>query len=242
MPTFPQGPGARLIRHVHRLQDLRQFISHSRRDSRRRAAPISLLGVRPILGVAAARRRSPLPPPRRAASRRAPLARWRSAPRWRGVWRAWRARSPRRSPERASLAASMTAIGARESIVAAAPLTAGAYAAIGLPVNCGGLAIEDVRARLGESGPTRTSRGRRRGGRTCAQAETAAPDLAHRLARAPTGANSTSGRRARRRTGWRAGSACASPPGSPRRPSGVVDALVKFAAPGDKVARNPEGS
>ena len=46
----------------------------------------------------------------------------------------------------------MTAIGARESIVAAAPIAAGAYAAIGLPVNLRGLAIEDVRARVGDSG------------------------------------------------------------------------------------------
>ncbi len=55
------------------------------------------------------------------------------------------------------VAASMTAIGAREAIVAAAPVAAGAYAAIGLPVNLRGLAIEDVRARVAESGDKKLS-------------------------------------------------------------------------------------
>lgn len=138
------------------------------------------------------------------------------------------------------LAGSMTAIGARKSIVAAAPLTAGAYAAIGLPVNVRGLAIEEVRAKLGESGPTRilVVDGAVANLRS---AETAAPDLRIALrgadgrelyvwtARAPKD-------RLARGERVRFTARLAAPP------EGVVDALVKFAAPEDKVARNPEGS
>jgi hypothetical protein len=50
------------------------------------------------------------------------------------------------------VAGSMTALAARERIAAMIPLVAPAYAAIGLPVNTRGLAIEDVHARSGEAG------------------------------------------------------------------------------------------
>ena len=50
------------------------------------------------------------------------------------------------------VAGSMTALAARERIVAMVPFAAPAYAAIGLPVNVRGLAIEDVSARSGEAG------------------------------------------------------------------------------------------
>jgi hypothetical protein len=50
------------------------------------------------------------------------------------------------------VAGSMTALAARERIAAMIPLVAPAYAAIGLPVNMRGLAIEDVHARSGEAG------------------------------------------------------------------------------------------
>ncbi len=138
------------------------------------------------------------------------------------------------------LAGSMTAIGARESIVAAAPLTAGAYAAIGLPVNLRGLAIEDVRAKLGESGPTRilVVDGAVANLRA---AEAAAPDLRIAL-RAADGRElyiwTTRAPKGRLAPGERVRftARLAAPP------DGVVDALVKFAAPGDKVFPNREGS
>jgi hypothetical protein len=50
------------------------------------------------------------------------------------------------------VAGSMSALAARERVVAMVPFVAPAYAAIGLPVNARGLAIQDVRARLGEAG------------------------------------------------------------------------------------------
>ena len=50
------------------------------------------------------------------------------------------------------VAGSMMALAARERVAALAPFVAPAYAAIGLPVNARGLAIQDVRARLGEAG------------------------------------------------------------------------------------------
>jgi hypothetical protein len=46
----------------------------------------------------------------------------------------------------------MMAIAARERVAAMVPFAAPAYAAIGLPVNERGLAIQDVSARLGEAG------------------------------------------------------------------------------------------
>jgi hypothetical protein len=53
------------------------------------------------------------------------------------------------------VAGSMSALAARERMVAMVPFVAPAYAAIGLPVNVRGLAIRDVRARLGEAGEKR---------------------------------------------------------------------------------------
>ena len=53
------------------------------------------------------------------------------------------------------VAGSMSALAARERVVAMVPFVAPAYAAIGLPVNARGLAIRDVRARLGEAGEKR---------------------------------------------------------------------------------------
>jgi hypothetical protein len=50
------------------------------------------------------------------------------------------------------VAGSMMAVAARERVAAMVPFVAPAYAAIGLPVNASGLAIQDVRARLGETG------------------------------------------------------------------------------------------
>jgi len=138
------------------------------------------------------------------------------------------------------LAGSMTAIGARESIVAAAPFAAGAYAAIGLPVNLRGLAIENVRARIDASGDKRLLLvegaivNLRRG-------ETAAPDLRIAL-RAADGRElyvwTTRAPKGRLARGERVGFAArlATPP------EGVEDALVKFVAPGDKVPLDAEGS
>ena len=50
------------------------------------------------------------------------------------------------------VAFSMTALVARERVAAMVPFMAPAYAAIGLPVNTRGLAIQDVHARSGEAG------------------------------------------------------------------------------------------
>lgn len=138
------------------------------------------------------------------------------------------------------VAGSMSAIGAREAIVAAAPATAGAYAAIGLPVNLRGLAIENVRARLEESGGKKTLvvEGVLANLRA---AETVAPDLRIGLrgadgrelyvwtSRAPK-------ERLASRERIRFAARLAEPP------EGAQDALVKFLAPGDKIVPNPEGS
>ena len=138
------------------------------------------------------------------------------------------------------IAVSMTAIGARGTIVAAAPLTAGAYAAIGLPVNPRGLAIEGVRARLEDSGG-KTTLIVEGAIANLRQGETAVPALRIAL-RAADGRElyvwSTVAPKdrlaSRERTSFAA--RLAAPP------EGVRDALVKFVAPGDKVALNPEGS
>ena len=138
------------------------------------------------------------------------------------------------------LAGSMTAIGARESIVAAVPLAADAYAAIGLPVNSRGLGIENLRARIGVSDDKRVLVvegavvNRREG-------ETAAPDLRIAL-RAADGRElyvwTTRAPKNRLARGERVRFAArlATPP------EGVEDALVKFVAPGDKVPLDAEGS
>ncbi|HYA74687.1 MAG TPA: MJ0042-type zinc finger domain-containing protein [Roseiarcus sp.] len=138
------------------------------------------------------------------------------------------------------LAGSMTAIGARETIVAAAPIAAGAYAAIGLPVNLRGLAIEDVRARLGGSGDEKILMVE---GAivNLREAEIAPPALRIAL-RAADGRElyvwTTRAPKDRLARGERVRFAArlATPPG------GIADALVKFVAPGDKIAPNPEGS
>ena len=138
------------------------------------------------------------------------------------------------------LAAAMAAIGAREAIVAAAPLTAGAYAAIGLPVNLRGLRIDDVSARLAEGGDKKVLlvEGAIVNLR---QEETAAPDLRIAL-RAADGrelyvwTTRAPKDRLARGESLRFAARLAAPP------AGIEDALVKFAAPGDKVGPDPEGS
>ncbi len=139
-----------------------------------------------------------------------------------------------------ALAAAMTAIGARQAIVAAAPLTVGAYAAIGLPVNLKGLAIEDVRARLEQSG-----------GATTLVVEGAVANLREKQTRAPALRIALRGADARELYVWttrapkdvlgpRERVSFAARLAAP--PEGAKDALVKFFAPGDKIAVNPEGS
>jgi predicted Zn finger-like uncharacterized protein len=139
----------------------------------------------------------------------------------------------------AALAAAMAAIAARAEIVAAVPATGGFYAAIGLPVNPVGLAIAGVSARLGAGGDKSllavegalvNLRGR----------ETAVPNLRIAL-RAADGRElyvwTTRPPKDRLAAGERApfvARLAASPPG-------VVDALVKFVAPGDKDSLAPEG-
>jgi len=139
----------------------------------------------------------------------------------------------------AALAGAMAVVAARAAIVAAAPATGGLYAAIGLPVNPVGLAIADVSARLGTGGDKSlltvegalvNLRGK----------ETAAPDLRIAL-RAADGRElyvwTTRPPKDRLAAGERTPfvARLAAPP------PGVVDALVKFVAPGDKDSLAPEG-
>jgi predicted Zn finger-like uncharacterized protein len=139
----------------------------------------------------------------------------------------------------AALAGAMAAVAARAEIVAVAPATGGLYAAIGLPVNPLGLAIADVSARLGAGGDRSllavegalvNLRGK----------ETAAPNLRIAL-RAADGRElyvwTTRPPKDRLAAGERAHfvARLAAPP------PGVVDALVKFVAPGDKDSLAPEG-
>jgi predicted Zn finger-like uncharacterized protein len=139
----------------------------------------------------------------------------------------------------AALAGAMAAVAARAEIVAAMPATGGLYAAIGLPVNPVGLAIADVSARLGAGGDKSllavegalvNLRGK----------ETAAPNLRIAL-RAADGRElyvwTTRPPKDRLAAGERAHfiARLAAPP------PGVVDALVKFVAPGDKDSLAPEG-
>ena len=139
----------------------------------------------------------------------------------------------------AALAGAMAAIAARAAIVAAVPATGGLYAAIGLPVNPVGLAIADVSARLGAGGDKSllavegalvNLRGK----------ETAAPNLRIAL-RAADGRElyvwTTRPPKDRLAAGERVPfvARLAAPP------PGVVDALVKFVAPGDKDSLAPEG-
>ena len=138
----------------------------------------------------------------------------------------------------AALAGAMAAVAARAAIVAAAPAAGGLYAAIGLPVNPSGLAFADVSARLGAGGDKSllavegalvNLRGQ----------ETAAPNLRIAL-RAADGRElyvwTTRPPKDRLAAGERAPfvARLAAPP------PGVVDALVKFVAPSDKVSLAPE--
>jgi len=139
----------------------------------------------------------------------------------------------------AALAGAMAAVAARAEIVAAMPAAGGLYAAIGLPVNPLGLAIADVSARLGAGGDKSllavegvlvNLRGK----------EIAAPDLRIAL-RAADGRElyvwTTRPPKDRLAAGERISfvARLAAPP------PGVVDALVKFVAPGDKNSLAPEG-
>jgi predicted Zn finger-like uncharacterized protein len=139
----------------------------------------------------------------------------------------------------AALAGAMAAVAARAAIVAAAPATGGLYAAIGLPVNPVGLAIADVSARLGAGGDksllaVEGALVNLRGN------DTAAPDLRIAL-RAADGRElyvwTTRPPKDRLAAGERMRfvARLAAPP------PGVVDALVKFVAPGDKNPLAPEG-
>ena len=94
--------------------------------------------------------------------------------------------------------AAPTMIAARAAIVRAAPMTAAAYASLGIPVNLRGLAIDGVRATI--AGPDEDGRELIVTGEivNLRQVETPAPNL--RLTRAAaTSASSTSGRPGRRR-------------------------------------------
>jgi predicted Zn finger-like uncharacterized protein len=139
----------------------------------------------------------------------------------------------------AVVAVAMAAVAERARIVAALPAAGGVYAAIGLPVNPVGIAISAVSARLGAGGDKSllavegalvNLRGK----------ETVAPDLRIAL-RAADGRElyvwTTRPPKDRLAAGERAPfvARLAAPP------PGVVDALVKFVAPGDKVALAPEG-
>jgi predicted Zn finger-like uncharacterized protein len=140
----------------------------------------------------------------------------------------------------AALAVAMAAVAARERVVAALPATAGLYSAIGLPVNLSGLAIADVSAHLGE-GADKTLLSVEGSLVNLRPRETSAPDLRIAL-RGADGRElyvwTTRPPKDRLAAGERAHfvARLAAPP------PGVVDALVKFVAPGDKVALGPEGS
>lgn len=131
-------------------------------------------------------------------------------------------------------ASAMAAVGARDAIVRLAPATARFYAAIGLPVNLRGVAIESLRATTIEDG----------GARVLLVAgeivnlratETAVADLRITL-RGDDGRElyvwTTRGAKDRLAAGERAPfrARLASPP------DGVRDVLVKFGAPGDKAS------
>ncbi len=139
----------------------------------------------------------------------------------------------------AALAGAMAAVAARAEIVAAMPATGGLYAAIGLPVNPRGLAIADVSARLGAGGD-KSLLAVEGALVNLRDKETAAPNLRIAL-RAADGRElyvwTTRPPKDRLAAGERAHfiARLAAPP------PGVVDALVKFVAPGDKDSLAPEG-
>jgi predicted Zn finger-like uncharacterized protein len=140
----------------------------------------------------------------------------------------------------AALGCAMGAVGAREAIVRALPATARFYQAIGLPVNLTGLSIVEVSAHLGQ-GADKTLLAVEGSLVNLRQRETAAPDLRIAL-RGADGRElyvwTTRPPKDRLAAGERAPfvARLAAPP------PGVVDALVKFVAPGDKLALGPEGS
>jgi len=139
----------------------------------------------------------------------------------------------------AALAGAMAAVAARAEIVAIAPAAGGLYAAIGLPVNPLGLAIADVSARLGAGGD-KSLLAVEGALVNLRDKETAAPNLRIAL-RAADGRElyvwTTRPPKDRLAAGERAPfvARLAAPP------PGVVDALVKFVAPGDKNSLAPEG-
>jgi len=139
----------------------------------------------------------------------------------------------------AALAGAMAAVAARAEIVAIAPAAGGLYAAIGLPVNPLGLAIADVSARLGAGGD-KSLLAVEGALVNLLDKETAAPNLRIAL-RAADGRElyvwTTRPPKDRLAAGERAPfvARLAAPP------PGVVDALVKFVAPGDKDSLAPEG-
>jgi len=139
----------------------------------------------------------------------------------------------------AALAGAMAAVAARAEIVAAMPATGGFYAAIGLAVNPVGLAIADVSARLGAGGD-KSLLAVEGALVNLRSKETAAPNLRIAL-RAADGRElyvwTTRPPKDRLAAGERAPfvARLAAPP------PGVVDALVKFVAPGDKDSLAPEG-
>jgi len=132
------------------------------------------------------------------------------------------------------IAASIT-IAARAAIVSAAPATAAAYAALGMPVNLRGLAIEGVRATIVEAAG---------GGQelwvtgeivNLRQAETPAPNL--RLALRGVDQRELylwTAREPKPRLGPHERVAFRARLAAP--PTGVRDVLVKLAAPGDKAS------
>jgi len=127
------------------------------------------------------------------------------------------------------------AIAARSAIVRAAPVTAWAYASLGMPVNLRGLSIDGVRATMAEPGE---------GGRellvtgeivNLREVETLVPSLRLALLGEDrrelylwTAREPKSRLGPHERVAFRAG--LATPP------PGVRDVLVKFAAPGDKAS------
>ena len=212
------------------------------RDSRRRSARISLLGMRPILGGAAASDAGRLG---RLDARRAGAARPRAGAACagsHGVWRTWRASSS------APLAAGGLVGGVDDG-------DRGARSDRRRGAGRGGRLRGDrpsgELARSGDRGRARQGRrerrqedshgrrrdrepasGRRRPRPTCASpcARADGRELYVWTTRAPK--EPAGARRAR----------AISQPELAAPPEGVEDALVKFVAPGDKVAPDPEGS
>ena len=139
----------------------------------------------------------------------------------------------------ATVAVAMAAVAARGAIVAAAPAVGALYAAIGLPVNPTGLGITDVRARLGGGGD-----------KSLLAIEGAVVNLSGRSAPAPNlriALRAADGRELYVWTTRPPKDRLAANERAPfvarlaAPPPGVVDALVKFAAPGDKGSLAPEG-